>query len=287
MLVWGANLNESIFTGASLVATSVGVTAQVLAASGLLNEVSSRVILAAAVIDDVLGLLVLSGVSSIAHGRLDLAQLLLTCFLAASFTFVIAKWGSAAVQRLAPRAQRSMRQSESRFVLSLVLLLALSVLAMRAGIAAIVGAFLAGLALAETAEERDRDLAQGLSELLVPFFLAGIGLQVDLHVFLHPAAGILAGVLLIAAVLSKFVGCGLGSLQLGKANAVRVGIGMIPRGEVGMIVAQIGLTSKILSATYYGIVVFMSVATTVIAPPLIRRVFPRKPRVQEELLRVM
>ncbi len=283
----GGNLSESVFIGASLVATSVGVTAQVLAANGLLDRLASRVILAAAVIDDVLGLLVLAGVSSLARGRIDIPALLLTCCVAATFTFGVAKWGSSAVRRIAPRAHRSLRQAESRFVFALALLLALSVLAAWAGVAAIVGAFLAGLALAETAEERDRDLAQGVSELLVPFFLVGIGLRVDLKVFAHPEAAVLAGLLLLAAVLSKFAGCGLGAMRLGKTEAVRVGIGMIPRGEVGMIVAQIGLTSGVLSTMYYSMIVFMSVATTIIAPPLLRVAFDsRFARGEEEVLRV-
>src|SRR5207244_4327282 len=107
-------------------------------------------------------------------------------------------------------------------------------------------------------------------EFLVPFFLAGIGLHVDLSAFGQPSTAILAIVILAAAVLSKFIGCGLGGLGLGKTEAFRIGIGMIPRGEVGMIVAQIGLGFGILTRSSYGVVVFMSVATTIVAPPLIK-----------------
>lgn len=174
-LLWGTGLNESIFVGASLVATSVGITAQVLSAKGLLHEISSKVILAAAVIDDVLGLLVLAVVSSLTHGRLKLLQLSLTAVLAASFTVIIAKWGTHAIRRVAPHVERSLKASEARFVFALALLFALAVLATWTGVAAIVGAFLAGLALAESTESRERDLAQGVSELLVPFFLRASG----------------------------------------------------------------------------------------------------------------
>src|SRR5260370_10056077 len=100
MKLWGAGTNEAIFVGASLVATSVGITAQVLSAKGLLKEVSSKVILAAAVIDDVLGLLVLAVVSSLTHGKFDLLQLSLTALLATTFTLIVAKWRSRATNRL-------------------------------------------------------------------------------------------------------------------------------------------------------------------------------------------
>jgi Kef-type K+ transport system membrane component KefB len=291
LLLWGADLNESIFVGASLVATSVGITAQVLSAKGLLEEISSKVILAAAVIDDVLGLLVLAVVSSLTHGKFDILQLSLTALLAAGFTIIVARWGTHAMQRVTPHLNRTLKATEGRFVLALSILFGLSVLAVSTGIAAIVGAFLAGLALAESSGPRERDLAQGVSEFLVPFFLAGIGLHVDLSAFATPATSVLALVLLAAAIASKFIGCGLGGLGLGTANALRIGVGMIPRGEVGMIVAQIGLGFGILSRSSYAVVVFMSVATTVVAPPLIKIAYRNRSRrrsgeMREEVLRI-
>jgi Kef-type K+ transport system membrane component KefB len=137
-------------------------------------------------------------------------------------------------------------------------------------VAAIVGAFLAGLALAESSGNRVRDLAHGVSELLVPFFLAGIGLHVSLSAFSSGRTALLGIVILLAAVVSKFIGSGLGAWDLGRANALRVGVGMIPRGEVGMVVAQIGLGFGMISRHIYGVVVFMAVATTIVAPPLIK-----------------
>src|SRR6185295_12509392 len=104
-----------------------------------------------------------------------------------------------------------------------------------------VGAFLAGLAMAESSGQRERDLSSGVTELLVPFFLAGIGLHVDLSSFAQSSTAIRAMLILLAAIVSKFIGCGLGAIKLGKADAMRIGVGMIPRGEVGMVVAQIGL----------------------------------------------
>jgi Kef-type K+ transport system membrane component KefB len=273
MKLWGAGTSESIFVGASLVATSVGITAQVLSAKGLLHEVSSKVILAAAVIDDVLGLLVLAVVSSLTQGKFDVFQLSLTALLATGFTVIVAKWGSHAMNHVMPRMQETLKAAEARFVVALSLLFGLSVLAVSTGVAAIVGAFLAGLALAESSGPRERDLAQGVSEFLVPFFLAGVGLHVDLSAFRSPSTAILAIVILAVALASKFIGCGLGALGLGRTEAFRIGVGMVPRGEVGMIVAQIGLGFGILTRSSYGIVVFMSVATTIVAPVLIRTAY--------------
>ena len=270
MLFWHAGTNEAIFVGASMVATSVGITAQVLSAKGLLHEVSSKVILAAAVIDDVLGLLVLAVVSSLTHGKVDVLQLALTAILATAFTVIVAKWGSQAMGKVLPKVHETLRAAEARFVVALSLLLALAVVAVSTGVASIVGAFLAGLALAETSGPRERDLAQGVSELLVPFFLAGIGLHVDLSAFGQLSTALLAVTILAAALISKFIGCGLGALGLGRTEAFRIGIGMVPRGEVGMIVAQIGLGFGILTRSSYGVVVFMSVATTIVAPPMIK-----------------
>ena len=273
LLAWRAPVNEAIFVGASMVATSVGITAQVLSAKGLLHLVSSRIILAAAVIDDVLGLLVLAVVSSLTHGKLDILQLGLTALAATAFTVIVAMWGTHAMRRLVPHVDSKVKVAEARFVLAMSLLFALALMAVYTGVAAIVGAFLAGLALGESSSERERGLAQGVSELLVPFFLVGIGLHVDLSAFGHLGTAALALLILVAAIISKFIGCGLGALGLGKADALRIGVGMIPRGEVGMVVAQIGLGFGILSRSSYGVVVFMSVATTVVAPMLIKATY--------------
>lgn len=270
LTLWGEPSNEAIFVGASMVATSVGITAQVLSAKGLLHAISSKIILAAAVIDDVLGLLVLAVVSSLTHGKLNFLELGLTAFLAVAFTVIVAKWGTQTMGRVVPHVEQKLRVGEAQFAMAMSLLFALSLLAVYTGVAAIVGAFLAGLALAESTGQRVTDLAHGVTELLVPFFLAGIGLHVNLSAFSNWKMTLLALVILAAAVVSKFIGCGLGAWGLGKVDALRVGVGMIPRGEVGMVVAQIGLGFGIISQNIYGIVVFMSVATTIVAPPLIK-----------------
>jgi Kef-type K+ transport system membrane component KefB len=271
--LWGEPQLESIFTGAAMVATSVGITAQVLAARGLLDTRAARIILAAAVIDDVLGLLVLALVSGLAQGGVNYLDLAITAALAIGFTFFVAHFGTRTVNRVMPRMNARMRLVESEFALAMTLLFALSLLAVYAGVAAIVGAFLAGMALSETSEGRVKELTNGVAELLVPFFLVGIGLNLDVTAFATGRNLALAGTIFLAAAASKFVGCGLGAISMGRTDAVRVGVGMIPRGEVGMVVAQLGLNMGVMAQSIYGTIVFMSVATTLIAPPLLKLAF--------------
>jgi Na+:H+ antiporter len=279
VVLWGGPPVEAFFVGAAMVATSVGITASVLAARGFLNDVASKIILTAAVIDDVLGLIVLAAVSAIARGRLSLLDISLTGALAGSFTFIMAKWGTTTANRFIPHFKSRTRAQEAEFHIALVLLFALALLAQYTGVAAIVGAFLAGLALSEVADRRVHDLTKGVSELLVPFFLVGVGLNFDLGVFRSVPTLVLAMVILVAAVVTKVIGCGLGALPLGWKNVMRVGMGMVPRGEVGMVVAQLGLGMSVITAEIYSVVVFMVVATTFLTPFLLNIAF-RAPRAQ-------
>jgi Kef-type K+ transport system membrane component KefB len=284
---WGAPQIEAIFVGAAMVATSVGITAQVLAAKGLLHERSAKIILAAAVIDDVLGLLVLAAVSGMVQGEINIGALVTTCVLAVGFVVIIALWGNKAMGHVVPKVQESFHLAEAEFSLAMVLLFALAVLAVYVGVAAIVGAFFAGMALAGRVGPRVLDLASGATELLVPFFLAGIGLNISLAAFSSPSLIGLTAAILVAAVLSKMIGCGLSALPLGRTDAFRIGVGMIPRGEVGMVVAQIGLSLGAVSRDIYGVVVFMAVASTIVAPPLLALAFKgATPQEQTEMLRI-
>ena len=280
--MWGEPRVESIFIGAAMVATSVGITAQVLASRGLLNLRASRIILAAAVIDDVLGLIVLALVSGLAKGSVNYLDLAITAALAIGFTAFLATIGSRTARRVVPRMQAKLSLAEGEFALAMTLLFGLSLLAVYAGVAAIVGAFLAGMALSEAVDHRVADLTNGVAELLVPFFLAGIGLHFDISAFANRSTLALASVIFVAAVVSKFVGCGLGAWRAGRTDALRVGVGMVPRGEVGMVVAQLGLQMGVMGQSVYGVVVFMSVATTLVAPPLLKLAYRGAGRAEEE-----
>jgi Kef-type K+ transport system membrane component KefB len=285
--VWGAPQIEALFVGAAMVATSVGITAQVLTRKGLLWHRSSQIIIAAAVIDDVLGLLVLAVVSSQAKGSVNYLELALTGTVAVGFILLVVRYGTVAMGRIVPKMEATLRAGEVQFNFALLILFALSVIAVFSGVAAIIGAFLAGMALAETVNRRVHDLASGITELLVPFFLAGIGLHLDLSALANRSVLALTLIILAAAVVSKLIGCGLGAYRLGKADMIRIGLGMVPRGEVGMVVAQLGLSMGVIAKPIYSVVVCMAVFSTIIAPPLLKFAYRDvKPRAEGEDFRL-
>lgn len=271
---WGGSFIEAMFIGAALVATSVGITARVLGSLGLLDRQTSRIILGAAVIDDILGLIILSVVSGLGQGGIDFLAIAKTAGLAILFTLVVGALGSLIFKRLAPRID-NLRIGDSLFSFGLILCLGLSVASLYFGVAAIIGAFLAGMALAEATEgnQRVHHLTSGVTEFMVPFFLVNIGMQLNLSVFRDTSVIILAVIITVAAVITKFIGGGLGVWGMSKREMAQVGVGMIPRGEVGIVVAQIGLGMAAISQQFFASVLFMAVATTLIAPPLIKIFF--------------
>jgi len=236
------------------------------------------------VVDDVLGLIVLAVVSGVAKGAVNYVDITLTAAIALGFTLAMAKFGTRTARLLMLRLRSRLNLAEGDFAIAMTLLFALSLLAVYAGVAAIIGAFLAGMALSESAEQRLHDMTRGVSELLVPFFLAGIGLNFDLSAFTAASTVVLACVIALAAAASKFIACGLCAAGMGRTDAIRIGVGMVPRGEVGMVVAQIGLNMGVMAHSVYGIIVFMSVATTLIAPPLLKLAFRRSTRAEEEIV---
>ena len=271
---WDGSFVEAMFIGAALVATSVGITARVLGSMGLLDRETSRIILGAAVIDDILGLIILSVVSGLRTGSVDITALAKTAGLAIAFTVVVGLFGSRIMTWLAPRID-SLRVNKPFFNIGMIWCLGLSVVSLYFGVAAIIGAFLAGMAMAEATEDNPKmhQLTSGVTEFLVPFFLVNIGMQLNLSVFRDTNVVVLAIIITVAAVVTKFIGGGLGVLGMSKREIAQVGVGMIPRGEVGIVVAQIGLGMGVISQPFFASVLFMAVATTLIAPPLIKIFF--------------
>jgi Kef-type K+ transport system membrane component KefB len=271
---WDGSFVEAMFIGAAMVATSVGITARVLGSLGLLDLETSRVILGAAVIDDILGLIILSMVSGLSGGHVDYLELAKTAGSAVLFTVFVAVIGAKAIKRFAPAIER-LRIEKAFFNIGLLLCLGLSFAAMYVGVAAIIGAFLAGMALAEATEENTKmhRLTNGVTEFLVPFFLVNIGMQLDLAVFREVSVIGLALIITAVAVVTKFIGCGLGAWGMSRREMAQIGVGMVPRGEVGIVVAQIGLGLGAISQHFFATVLFMAVATTLIAPPFIKILF--------------
>lgn len=265
---------ESLFVGTAMVATSVGITAHVLAEMGVLATRSARIILGAAVIDDVLGLLLLAAVSSAVDGQVDWETVGVTALAAVGFVVIVGAVGPWVTARTLPFL-RKLHAADWVFSFAIVLCFALAAAAHHFGVASIVGAFLAGMALAEfTVDDKllHRQI-HTISDVTVPFFLVAIGMQLKLDVFTQPETLLLAAALTGLAIIGKLVGCGIGALHFGWHEAVRVGVGMVPRGEVGIIVAQIGLTAGIVTENLFGAVLVMVIVTTVVAPPLLKPLY--------------
>lgn len=290
LTLWpGHSWIEAFFLGAAMVATSVGITARVLSSMGMIAAESSRVILAAAVVDDVIGLLVLAFVSSLAQGEVDYRHIAVTAALAVGFTALTVIFGASAVSRI-KRPITRLKISHSLLVFALVLCFGLAATANLIGIAGIVGAFLAGVALSEATDGTQlHHQSQTLTEFTAPFFLVNIGLQLRLEVFLQRDVILLSALVIALAMLAKLIGCGLGAFRLGLRRALQVGVGMVPRGEVGIVIAQIGLAMATVSDAIYGVVLSMAIVTTLAAPPLIRLTFSgerpiaRAPKYEAEL----
>jgi Kef-type K+ transport system membrane component KefB len=275
MRVIDHSMVESIFVGAAMVATSVGITARVLADAGVLSTRVARVILGAAVLDDILGMIVLAVVSSLSEGGINYLSLAIVTGEAVGFSLLVIFFGSRVVGRFRP-AVAKLRARNSAFALSVVLCLGLSLASLYIGMAAIIGAFLAGLALADYSEQyRLQQNAHPIMEFLAPFFFVLLGAQVNVRTVYQPGLLGMIGVICLLAVVSKLIGCGLGALSLGFKDAVRIGVGMVPRGEVGLIVAGVGLRLHTISDAIYTVVLSMSIVTTIFAPPVLRFLLPR------------
>ena len=271
--LWGMPQIEAIFIGTALVATSVGITARVLGQMGLLSLDTSRIILGAAVIDDVLGLIILAIAGSVAKGDVNYLHIGTTAAVAIGFTILVALVGARAVKQIGPGVEK-LRVGHSWLVVGLSMCLGLVLLANYIGVAAIIGAFLAGMSLSEATEGTDMPhQTEAVTEFLLPFFLTNIGMQLRLDVFLSLNVVVLAVLVTMLAVLTKLIGCGLGAIGMGRRKAMQVGMGMVPRGEVGIVVAQLGLALGVVSDAVYGVVLCMAVGTTMIAPPFLVRLF--------------
>jgi len=276
MAAFGRATPESVFVAVAMMATSVGITARVLSDLGALDREASRVIIGAAVIDDIVGLLALAVLSGFAEGGLSYVSVAITAAEAVGFVVFVVLVGRRAADHVCMVAQKMWTRNPD-FIAPVIICLGLSVLAEHIGLAAIVGAFLAGMVFAESARcVRLEQAVEPLYDLFVPVFFVMIGVQVAPGM---AGGGVLAlaGAITAAAIVSKLVACRLAAWRLASLEAWIVGVGMTPRGEVGLIVAAIGLGRGIIGGDTYGVVVLMSLLTTLMAPALLRRMIPAQP----------
>jgi len=272
---------EAMFIGAAMVATSVGITARVLADLGILDAKVSKVILGAAVIDDIIGLIVLAVVAGLGKGTISYVTIGLVLFEAIAFVIFLIIIGRRVMYRFFGANLNVFKSRNAPFTIAILICLGLSAVASYIHLAAIVGAFMAGMILAEfNIQFRLSVKTESLYDFLVPFFFVMMGKQVDLSIFSHPSIIGAALILTIFAILGKLIGCGLGALSLGWKQASLVGVGMVPRGEVGLIVASIGLSLGVITKDLYSIVVFMVIATTLLTPPVLRSLVVKMPELE-------
>jgi Kef-type K+ transport system membrane component KefB len=275
----GENAITARFVGTLLVATSIGITAKILTDFGALSSTFGRVILGAAVLDDILGLLALSMLTSFGNDQSHWINLLLTVVFVSLFFVVVLFLRRTAFPRIRPRLGR-MRVSTPQWSFALVVLLGFSAMSAAIGLAAIIGSFLAGLFVSESEELAPalRARAEAVSSFVVPFFLASIGLRLSPQVLTQPHDVMLIAALTLIAIVSKLFACGLSALPLGRRSALLVGLGMIPRGEVGIVVADQSLKIAAIPGAYYSIGIAMAVLTSLIGPLLLRLVLrPARP----------
>lgn len=267
---------EAVFVAAAMVATSIGITARTLGDMNILSTRTARIILGAAVFDDILGMLVLAVVAGSASGAgVQWLHLGVIAGEAVSFALFMMFVAPRIVHQLHPRMEHLSTQNAS-LVVALAICLLFSWLAVKIGMAAIVGAFFAGLMFADYAPRWNLiPRVGGITSFLAPFFFFDIGARFNARQ-LTGTVLTMTIVISLLAILSKLIGCGLPLLREGWRMVFKVGIGMMPRGEVALIVALVGVQFGILGEAAYGIIVLMTVVTTVLAPPILQYLFRRE-----------
>ena len=286
ILIFGMPTIPAVFAGAALTATSIGITSKVLSELGQLKSTEGQIIVGAAVIDDVLGIIVLAVVASLAKtGDVDLLNLVYLIVSATAFllgSIFLGKFFNKSFVAIAEKLQ-----TRGKLVIpALIFAFSMAFLANAIHLEAILGAFAAGLVLDETDKRKELDQQViPIADILVPIFFVSVGARVDLSV-LNPNSIdnreglIIAAFLIVVAIIGKVI-TGWAIFGKEKINRLAIGIGMIPRGEVGLVFAGIGAASGVLDKPLQAAIIIMVILTTFVAPPLLRFAFKE----EEQLLK--
>jgi Kef-type K+ transport system membrane component KefB len=269
-LAFGLETNTAIFFGAALTATSVGITARVFGDLRALASTEARIVLGAAVADDVLGLVVLTVVVKlVTGGSVGIGTVGETLGLAIVFLAATGIVGVLLIPRLFDGLARTARSQATVTIAGVALMLGFALLADLAKLAFIIGAFMAGLALGQTRQhERIAGDLNAVGNVLIPVFFVSIGINADLQAMADPGVIGLAAALTAVAIVGK-VAAGWAVVRR-PVDRFLIGLGMIPRGEVGLIFAAIGLSNGVLDDEQYGALLLVILVTTLITPPLLR-----------------
>ncbi|MFH7242427.1 MAG: cation:proton antiporter [Spirulina sp.] len=279
--LFGVDTIPAVFAGAALTATSIGITAKVLAELQKLSSTEGQIIIGAAVLDDVLGIIVLAVVASLAKtGEIEILNVVYLVIGAAVFLVgsiflgrLLSPYFVALVDKLRTRGQV--------LISSLIFAFVLAYIAAAIHLEAILGAFAAGLILAETSKHKElEEQINPIADMLVPIFFITVGARTDISV-LNPLDPnnrpglIIASFLVVVAFVGKVV-TGFAVFGQPGINRLAVGVGMVPRGEVGLVFAGVGAASGVLSESLDAAIIVMVILTTFLAPPLLRLVFEDK-----------
>ena len=273
----GFSVVVSLFIAAALTATSIGITAAVLREMGKLNTQTAKAILGAAVIDDILGLIILSIVIAVPTG-IEITSVAFTILKAIGFVVVAALIGKHYVPKIVNRIDRKLGLGPEKemFILAMGFAFGYSFVAEAIGLSAIVGAFMAGISLSRA--EAVQFFYKGteyLEAVFASIFFVALGVIVDLSSLFTNFYLIIA--LTVIAILTKLIGSSLPAKLAGfsKKDSLIIGVGMIPRGEVAVIIGLYGLTASIIDNSLYSAIVFMSFFTTIITPVLLKMVYKK------------
>ncbi|MBE9004971.1 cation:proton antiporter [Fortiea sp. LEGE XX443] len=287
MTLFGVSAVPAIFAGAALTATSIGITSKVLAELGKLNSKEGQIILGAAVIDDVLGIIVLAVVASLAKdGVVDVGKVIYLIISATAFLLGAIVLGNVFNKTFVAIANQLKTRGEL-VIPAFIFAFAMSYLASIIQLEAILGAFAAGLVLEETDKRKElQKQVIPIADLMVPIFFVAVGAKTDLAV-LNPAIpsnreGLIMAIFLITVAIIGKVITGLSVFGQPQINRLAIGVGMIPRGEVGLVFAGVGAASGALSKPLGAAIIMMVIITTFLAPPLLRFVFPESSKVGTE-----
>ncbi len=288
MLLFNVSVIPAIFAGAALTATSIGITSKVLSELGYLKSKEGQIIVGAAVIDDVLGIIVLAVVASLAKtGTVDVVNVIYLIVSATVFllgSIFLGKFFNKSFM-----AVSDVLQTRGKLVIpALIFAFFMAFMANVIQLEAILGAFAAGLVLDETDKRKELDQqVVPIADILVPIFFVSVGAKVDLGV-LNPFVPenreglIIATFLIVVAIIGKLI-TGWTVTGQEKVNRLAIGFGMIPRGEVGLVFAGIGSASGVLSQSLEAAIIVMVILTTFIAPPLLRFAFKEPSETAEKL----
>ncbi len=277
MVLMGFEAVESLFVATAILATSVGISVKVLADMGLIKHKVAYIVLGAAVLDDILALIALALVRGLARGKFDSVEFILLVVESLVFVGFLTIWGPRLTKKSRKWVEGWIRIPEGPFVVSIILCLGLAELADVIGLAAIIGAFMAGIMIDELAGVYDlENKVKYVSEFLLPFFFVMMGAHLDPRAFANPRIWGLLAVVTVVAVVSKMLGAWLGCWGQDLKTRIQTGVCLVPRGEVGIIVALVGISLNTITQELYTLVLGMSLLTTIITPPLILIAFRKK-----------